>query len=958
MNTNKFCLALLLSAGVLVGCSDDSGDQVTINQEINNNTGGGGTDSGGGGTDGGGTDGGGTDGGETAPANCSDADPSPAFVTINDSCEATVSGTIDQDYTFVASVEYRLDGPVLVGAGNVEITSADQKQAIMDAGVTLTIEAGTEVKAFDDGTLYVTRGSKINAEGTATAPITFSSLDSNYSGLGEWGGVIIAGFAPQYGAGNTGACFNEGEDWCNVNGEGGADVNSIFGGNVVDDNSGVFKYVRIAEGGKIAGPNNEINGLTLQGVGHATQISYVQVHDNLDDGIEWFGGTVDLTHAVLTGNDDDDIDFDEGYKGNIQYAIIKKSENPAPQGSNDPRGIEANSSDDEYAPQTEAALANITVLGGAVNNNADHSKGTQPGMRLRGALTASVYNTAVNNFDTGCIRIDDAKLSDGSQVDSNVTLINSVNDCRDGIYDKRAADTANNVFADVFTLSSTMAINEAFASVPATTIEAVNTGSGFVFDQTNFIGAVDPTAASGWWESLVIPGTLEASGDEFVAASFVSYNESTNTATISGTIDEDYVLFPDINWVLEGPVRVGRGNVTITSQAEMDDIVASGVTLTIRPGTTISADESGTLLVTRGSKINAVGTAARPITFKPLGDDLDTYGQWGGVIIGGFAPQYGPGNTGACWNEGEAWCNVTGEGGADVNSIFGGNKPEDDSGAMKYVRIAGGGLVAGPNNEVNGLTLQGVGYGTELSYIQVHANLDDGVEWFGGNVSATHLVLTGNDDDDIDFDEGAVINVQYAIIQKSDNESPSGSNDPRGVEANSSDDEYVPQTFGVLANLHVEGGAVNNNADHSKGQQPGMRLRGALTAEVHNSFVAGWDTGCIRIDDADIDGSGTIVKSDVTLQDTRGNCGADNFYDKRAADAEVGDVGDDLDATITSTYAISGTGAATLTAPINSANGADDGFEFDQTDFVGAVDPDASAGWWEGWIIPGSLKDK
>ena len=113
------------------------------------------------------------------------------------------------------------------------------------------------------------------------------------------------------------------------------------------------------------------------------------------------------------------------------------------------------------------------------------------------------------------------------------------------------------------------------------------------------------------------------------------------------------------------------------------------------------------------------------------------------------------------------------------------------------------------------------------------------------------------------------------------------------------------------------------------------------------------------LDDSDTNADDTVDSfSDVTLQDTRGNCGADNFYDKRAADAEVGDVGDDLDAVITSTYAISGTAAATLTAPIASANpGADgDGFEFDQTDFVGAVDPDATVGWWEGWILEDTLR--
>ena len=101
------------------------------------------------------------------------------------------------------------------------------------------------------------------ADAYANNPITFSSLDDNYDGTGEWGGVIVQGFAPQYGQGGTGACFADGEAWCNVLGEGGDFVQEYGGSNPADD-SGIIRYVRIAEGGLIAGPNNEINGLTLQ----------------------------------------------------------------------------------------------------------------------------------------------------------------------------------------------------------------------------------------------------------------------------------------------------------------------------------------------------------------------------------------------------------------------------------------------------------------------------------------------------------------------------------------------------------------------------------------------------------------------------------------------------------------------------------------------------------------------
>jgi len=256
-----------------------------------------------------------------------------------------------------------------VGKGNVTIANTTQADAIKSAGVTLTIPAGVEVKASLDGALVVTRGSKLHAEGTAASPITFSSdSDADYDGSGEWGGLIIQGFAPQYGANNTGTCDLNGV--CNVTGEGGALVGK-FGGTDAADNSGILKYVRIAEAGKIAGPNNEVNGLTLQGVGHGTTIDYIQVHGSLDDGIEWFGGTVNVTHAILTNNDDDDIDYDEGYKGNIQFAFVRKDPSIArtgPYGSNDPRGIEANSKvgDSKQVSATNAVLSNITILGSNV----------------------------------------------------------------------------------------------------------------------------------------------------------------------------------------------------------------------------------------------------------------------------------------------------------------------------------------------------------------------------------------------------------------------------------------------------------------------------------------------------------------------------------------------------------------------------------------------------------------
>ncbi len=943
MLQRKLMVAVLLAATTLAGCSGgDEGDDVTINidagpgepsepNEPNN----------------------------PAPGDCDNVVEAD-FVSFNDDCSVgTLSGNVDEDYTLTSDIQWRLDGTVRVGNGNENVADLDDVQAIRDAGVVLTVEAGTDVRAFDTGALLVTRGSKLMAEGSASAPITFSSLDDNYDGLGEWGGIIIQGFAPQYGQGGTGACFGTG-DVCNVEGEGGTDV-AVYGGNDPSDNSGVLRYVRIAEGGLVAGPNNEINGLTLQGVGYGTEIEYVQVHNNLDDGIEWFGGTVSVKHVVLTGNDDDDIDFDEGFMGNIQFAIvIKDQDKAAPTGSNDPRAIEANSSDDEYTPETEAVIANVTIIGGPLNNNADSDAGPQPGMRLRGAVNTSIYNTSVAWFDAGCIRIDDADVNgDGSLVvPSMVSLTNVLNDCEGGIYNKRAADAASNVVMETLTYSDTLAINEPAAVLgSAPTIMPANNGSSFMFEETSYVGAVDPAADSGWWQGWTIEGSVGES-EPVEEASFVSCNAAQTQCTVEGVIDQDYTFVAGVEWRLSGEVIVGTGNGTVDDDADVQAVRDAGVTLTIRPGVHVKAFDDGSLLVTRGSKLMAVGSMASPITFSSLDDDFDGEGEWGGLILQGFAPQYGQGGTGPCYGAGTV-CNVVGEGGTVVGN-YGGNDPADNSGALRFVRIAEGGLVAGPNNEINGLTLQGVGYGTDIEYVHVHGNLDDGIEWFGGTVNVKHVVLTNNDDDDIDFDEGYRGNIQYAIVRKNPNKAaPTGSNDPRGIEANSSDDEYTPETEAAIANVLILGSDVNNNDASDAGAQPGMRLRGALMVSIYNTAVKDFDVGCIRIDDADVNGDGsTIVESDVTLVNVLGEC-ADGFYNKREADTED-NAGEATNTGVTTDSAWALTDAEAIVpvpniVPVDNGSG----FTFEETDYVGAVDPGTAEedAWWFGWTIPGALQE-
>ena len=200
-------------------------------------------------------------------------------------------------------------------------------RVVVPSGVTLTIEAGTVVKAYPGQeanacALIVARGGMIMAEGTASEPIIFTSTadaitrdHSSYPGFantnesikGQWGGVIILGNA-EISADNFEV---------QIEGIPASDPNGLYGGSDNSDNSGVFAYCQIRHGGTLLGEGNEINGLTLGGVGSGTTIHHVEVVGNVDDGIEWFGGSVDASDLLVWAQGDDAFDVDQAYSGTI-----------------------------------------------------------------------------------------------------------------------------------------------------------------------------------------------------------------------------------------------------------------------------------------------------------------------------------------------------------------------------------------------------------------------------------------------------------------------------------------------------------------------------------------------------------------------------------------------------------------------------------------------------------------
>lgn len=277
---------------------------------------------------------------------CEYADP-----VIDDESMVMVSSNITSNTTWTNDKVYVLSSRIAVTSGN-----------------TLTIEPGTiikgEVGSGPNATaLIIARGGKLMAEGTATEPIIFTSIadeiqpgqinspnmDPQLSGL--WGGLIVLGNAP----------ISADAQAVQIEGIPASDQNGLYGGTDAADNSGVIKYISIRHGGANIGEGNEINGLTLGGVGTGTVVENIEVVANQDDGIEWFGGTVNVTNAIVWGAGDDALDTDQAWAGTVDNFIVIA-------GASTDHGMEVDGPEGTY-------LDAHTVRNGSVKGNANSELG-------------------------------------------------------------------------------------------------------------------------------------------------------------------------------------------------------------------------------------------------------------------------------------------------------------------------------------------------------------------------------------------------------------------------------------------------------------------------------------------------------------------------------------------------------------------------------------------------------
>ena len=323
---NKFLLIGMIASLVIACESDDTADIIITDNSVINNT-----------------------------TNNTGGNEEPGATTVN------LSGVYLEDLTLDAANDYIITGPVL-----------------MSAGTTLTIPAGLTVRAQPVGVnayIAIQQGAQINAVGTSTDPIILTSNASSPSS-GDWGGLVICGSAPINSTidGSTDTSTSE---------VGGLS----YGGNTPADNSGSVQYVRIEYAGGAIDGNAELNGLSMYAVGSGTTIDYVEIYEGSDDGIEFFGGTVNASHIVVVNAEDDSIDWTEGYTGTLTDVYVQH-------GTSHDKAFECDGYNTDFSNEagyfSGPSVTNVTIIGANDGSEA---------IRLRAGTQGLFTNLVLTDFD-------------------------------------------------------------------------------------------------------------------------------------------------------------------------------------------------------------------------------------------------------------------------------------------------------------------------------------------------------------------------------------------------------------------------------------------------------------------------------------------------------------------------------------------------------------------------------
>ena len=495
-----------------------------------------------------------------------------------------LNGILDSDRILDASQTYTVTGSYLV-----------------KSGAKLTIPAGTEIvsQVATNNYIAIEKGAQIDIQGTASLPVVMRSTAGNQ---GDWGGLVILGDA----------VTTEGIDAT-------AEVGGfIYGGTNASDNSGNINYLIIKNAGAQINSESQYNGLTLYAVGSGTSMSNIALMDGADDGVEFFGGSAVINNLYAENNQDDSVDWTEGWNGSITNTYVVHNNDGFS------TAIEA---DGDNGNPTITNFTAVSTVGGTALQFKKMSGATINGLSLTG------YETSIDMKDDGPL--------------ANI------------IIEGASADPFNG-----YTTPSSVDVS--------------------IFD-------------------------------------WVNSNQTGNASLLQGVVDGTVTLDANVAY-------------TLTSSY----IVQDGGKLIIPAGTKITANASGTsvyIAVLKGGQIEINGTADNPVIMSSA---TATPGDWGGLTICGDAPT----------TEGtDATAEIGG-------FIYGGNNAADNSGSINYLVMLGTGAQINSESQYNGISFYAVGSETQVNNVAIINGADDGVEFFGGAVSATNVYLENNEDDAVDWTEG------------------------------------------------------------------------------------------------------------------------------------------------------------------------------------------------------------
>ena len=706
-----------------------------------------------------------------------------------------------------------------------------ENKIYVKGGVTLTIAPGTIIRGdkTTQGTLIVTKGSKIIADGTVNNPIIFTSNEAaGARSEGDWGGLVILGNAVN----------NQPGGKANIEGI-TPSTDTEFGGTDDADNSGVIRYVRIEFAGIALQPNKEVNGITFGSVGNKTLVDNVQVSFSGDDSFEWFGGTVDCKHLIAYRGLDDDFDTDFGYRGRVQFGLIIRDASMS-DAAGDSNGFESDNdaTGSNAKPLTAPVFSNITLIGAKGDGTTVLPQGEkfEKAFRLRRNTATSVFNSIITGWEKG-LSIEGTSTEDNVTGDSLVFANNILTNFNTSTkvvtatpafyatwFGAKSNDTTS-VLADVklinaFKFDGTIDARLAVGSVAAT---------GADFKNKKFTGGfvTEPVGANTFWTETKYQG---------------AFNVTDNTAKTNWT--EGWANFDPENTVYGATTTTVSSDITTNTtwsgivKLENKVYVKNGATLTIAPGTVIRGDKTtqATLVITKGAKINAIGTKDNPIVFtsnQAVGARAE--GDWGGVILLGKAINNQPGSK----------ANIEGIT-PSIDTEFGGTDDMDSSGVMKYIRIEFAGIALQPNKEVNGITFGSVGSKTAIDFIQVSFSGDDSFEWFGGTVDCKHLIAYRGLDDDFDTDFGYRGRVQFGLIVR-DADMSDAAGDSNGFESDNdaTGSNAKPLTTAVFSNITMVGPKGDGTITLPQGEkfEKAFRIRRNSGISVFNTIVTGWEKG-------------------------------------------------------------------------------------------------------------------